>query len=76
MRKHDSPLPEEGPYQIWKKFGTVVSEEKRLEKSLTPPPKTSPTHANSLWPMASKLKTVVVVPLPDSFQCSAVFSES
>ena len=40
-----------------KKIGAVVSE-KRLEKLLTMP-MTTPTHANSLWPMASKLKIML-----------------
>ena len=47
MRKHDNPLPEEAPYQIFfLKMGAVVSE-KRLEKLLTMlMMKMTPTHVN------------------------------
>ena len=60
MKKNDSSLPIEVPYQISKKiFKKVVFEDKRLEKLLTTPTttKTTPGHANiSLRPLASKLK--------------------
>ena len=48
MRKHDSPLPEEVPYQIFKKIGAVVSVETGKIVDATKTTVTTPTHANSL----------------------------